>query len=134
MGKDLKMSDVMTPCPYHVSSASSLEDVLRVMGLRSVRHLPVVEDGNLIGVLTERDVELSQFVCDTISHCPTAGDIGMRNPYVVPADAEVGDVAQNMAENKLDFALVSDEGGSFVGIFTTTDACRLIHLLLGNED
>lgn len=134
MNKNLLISDVMTSCPHHVDAKSSLDEVLRIMGLRNVRHLPVVEDGDLVGVLSERDVKLAQFVADTISHTPPAGDIGMQNPYVVSSDTPVSVVAKEMAREKLEYALVADDEGSFVGIFTTTDACRLIHLLLDNDE
>jgi len=48
--------DVMTPSPLSVSSDVSILDAAQMMGERNVRHLPVVEGGNLVGVVSIRDV------------------------------------------------------------------------------
>ena len=126
----MKMSDVMTPCPYRISGDASITEALEAMRVRGIRHLPVVAEGNLVGVLMERDARLSEFTCKESGHCPRVGAICLKNPLVVQDTQEVSEVAFEMAEKKLECALISDSEGNFVGIFTTTDACRLIYLLL----
>ena len=126
----MKMSDVMTPCPYRISGDASVTEALEAMHVRDIRHLPVVAEGSLIGVLTERDARLSEFSCKETGHCPRVGAICSKDPLVVQDTQEVSEVALEMADRKIECALVSDAEGNFVGIFTTSDACRLIYLLL----
>ena len=126
----MKISQVMTPCPYHISGTAGMEAAIEMMAIRNIRHLPVVEDGDLIGVVSDRDLRLSKFVCETTKYCPLLRDLCQQEPLIVLADQDVSEVAKSMAEVKADVALVSDESGNFVGIFTTNDACRLIHIIL----
>ena len=107
-----------------------MDDAIEKMTLRNIRHLPVIENGRLIGLLSERDARLSKMVCEVTGNCPSAGSVCSTNPHIFQADDDVSMVAKEMAERKIDCALVADEAGNFVGIFTTTDACRLIHLIL----
>lgn len=50
------LRDVMTPSPLSVASDVSILDAAQMMGERNLRHLPVVEGGNLVGVVSIRDV------------------------------------------------------------------------------
>jgi len=129
----MKMADVMTACPYNIDASSSIEQSLRTMQTREIRHLPVVERGALLGILSERDIRLSMVVCGATGFCPTASDLCFKEPYVVRDDDEVAEIALEMSQKKIDCALVADKDGNFVGIFTTTDACRLLHLVLEEE-
>jgi CBS domain-containing protein len=46
----------MTPNPLTISSEDGILDAAQLMGARRLRHLPVVQDGNLIGIVSIRDV------------------------------------------------------------------------------
>ena len=50
------LRDVMTPRPLTVSADDSILEAARLMGERALRHLPVVEGGNLVGIVSIRDV------------------------------------------------------------------------------
>lgn len=122
--------DVMTPCPYMINARASLDEAVRKMDSHSVRHLPVVEKGELMGVLSERDVRLSQFVCKATNYCPDVGETCVAELLIVKENQTASEVALQMAERKIDCALVCSEDETIVGIFTTTDACRLVSRLL----
>jgi CBS domain-containing protein len=47
---------VMTPRPLTISGGDNILDAAQLMAARKLRHLPVVEDGNLIGIVSMRDV------------------------------------------------------------------------------
>lgn len=129
MQTDIK--NFMTPCPYTVNADTSLDKALEMMKLRSIRHLPVVSDGNLIGVVAERDILVSQMVCQTTKFCPSVGDICFKEPLIFTESTTLSDVALKLAESREDCAIISDDAGNFVGIFTTTDACKALHLVCG---
>ncbi len=135
MDKHLPVKAVMTPCPISTDENTSPEEAMRLMGLHGLRHLPVTRDGELVGIVTERDVQVSFVLCESTGVCQTGvGAIGMKEPLMVSEETTVSDVAQMMADQKQNCALVADEEGNFVGVFTTTDACRILHLVLGDSD
>jgi signal-transduction protein with cAMP-binding, CBS, and nucleotidyltransferase domain len=53
--KDTLLRDVMTDRMYTVATHTSVEQCLALMMLHHIRHLPIVEDGNLLGIISMRD-------------------------------------------------------------------------------
>ncbi len=53
--KDTLLREVMTDQMYTVTTDTSVEQCLALMMLRHIRHLPVVENGNLLGIISMRD-------------------------------------------------------------------------------
>ena len=49
---------VMTPFPWHVHLDDHLGHAREVMRERGIRHLPVTDDGELVGIVTDRDIGL----------------------------------------------------------------------------
>lgn len=121
----MKIEDAMTPCPYKIESSCSIDDALAKMSLHGIRHLPVVREAELLGVVSERDLVLSQVVCKSSSFCPTMGDLCSSSPLIVDANETLSVVAGKMADSKSDLALVS-KNEELVGIFTSVDACRAL--------
>lgn len=54
--KDTTIGELMTKNPFTVSLDSSIEECMELMSNRRIRHLPVVENGELIGVISIGDV------------------------------------------------------------------------------
>ena len=50
-----RLSEVMTPCPITVGLETSVRDALRRMSDNGLRHLPIVEGGTVVGVISMRD-------------------------------------------------------------------------------
>ena len=50
------VAQVMTPNPVVVDAHSTVEQCLRIMNQAKCRHLPVVSDGNLVGMVSIRDL------------------------------------------------------------------------------
>jgi CBS domain-containing protein len=53
---DVRVEDVMTPRPFTVSPDDDIVAAAALMGEKRIRHLPVVQDGMLLGVIGIRDV------------------------------------------------------------------------------
>jgi CBS domain-containing protein len=127
----MKIQDVMVPCPYHVDAAMTLDEALHTMSLRGVRHLPVVtREGDLLGVVTERALRLTQLAVAESGVIPLVESVCDVNPHTVTVDTLVSEVALDMAEKRLDYVLIVDAEGTLSGIFTAGDACRLVYMLL----
>lgn len=122
----------MTPSPATIESSRSLAEAHRTMRRHAIRHLPVVAGGNLVGILSLRDLHFLETLRDVDPEKVTVDEAMTRSPYTVEPGAAVEAVAQTLAENKWGSAVVVDEG-KIVGMFTTTDALRLLARLLKNE-
>jgi CBS domain-containing protein len=61
--KDTPIGELMTPNPFTVSPESSIEDCMNMMTDKHIRHLPVVEDDKLIGMISIGDV-VKQIISD----------------------------------------------------------------------
>lgn len=120
-----KIEKVMTPMPYTIGKTIPLSRAREMMRDHRIRHLPVQEAGKLIGLLTDRDVKLvSSF--QTGPSEPKVEDAMTPDPYAVTPETPVDHVAAVMAEHKYGCVIVQQENGKVIGIFTATDALRLL--------
>jgi acetoin utilization protein AcuB len=117
----------MTPFPFAIGADASVAEARAMMHERNVRHLPVIDDGKLAGVITDRDVKLA--LGPDLDY-PEGSDLKVRdvfvaNAYTVDAGTRLDEVAATMAERHIGSALVTREG-KLCGVFTATDACRAL--------
>jgi acetoin utilization protein AcuB len=117
---------VMTPFPHSVKSGDPLLRARALMAEYEVRHLPVTENDQLVGVLTDRD--LKRALDPDLGLPPKeelfVRDVFVRDAYVVEGDEPLDQVLEHMATTHIGSALVTRDG-LLVGILTATDACRL---------
>jgi len=116
---------VMTPFPHCIDNDEPLSAARAMMDEHGIRHLPVMQDGRLGGVLTDRDLRLAA----APALAPTRPDplrvheVTPHDAYVVELNEPLDVVVLHMARHRIDCALVVKHG-RLVGIFTMTDACR----------
>lgn len=125
MKKPPNLTQAMTPFPYSVDISASYEEASELMGRHDVRHLPVTDNHEVVGVLTDRDMTSAMQL-----HTRTggSGELGVRDlyiadPYIVSVDEPLDNVLLTMAERHIGSAIVT-KGGKLVGMFTSVDACR----------
>ena len=121
----LAIQDVMTPQPITIGRAESLATAHEMMRLHDCRHLPVLEHGELVGVVTQRDLYLLETIAGVDLTKDNVDDAMVTDAYSVPPDAPLEEVAAQMAAEKYGCAVVI-ERGRVIGIFTTTDALRVL--------
>jgi CBS domain-containing protein len=54
--KDTPIGELMTPNPFTVTPDSSIDECMQMMTLKHIRHLPVMENGQLVGMISIGDV------------------------------------------------------------------------------
>jgi len=101
----------------------------RLMREQHIRHLPVLHQGKLVGVVTDRDLRLIETLRDVDPTRVAVSEAMTPEPYVVSPEAELDEVVAMMAAKKYGSAVISDNG-KVVGIFTTVDACSAFAELL----
>lgn len=121
----------MTEFPYSVEISAPLMEAQDFMRAHKIRHLPVTDDGVLIGIVTDRDIKLL-FGPDFQYPDPDelkVSDAVVEQSYVADVDTPLESVLEHMAEHHIGSALVT-ENGELQGIFTSTDACRAFAVYL----
>jgi|SRR5690554_1614058 len=121
---DIKVEEFTSPYVISISSKDQLDRALQLMQENGIRHLPVIDDGNVMGMISERDVLTHMGkVWDKVLHVE---DIMNSDILSVNVNDNLGDVAFQLSSQKKGSALVLDEDGSVYGIFTTTDVLNAL--------
>lgn len=118
---------VMTSLPLSIGVDDRVLEARELMAEHEIRHLPVTEDGRLVGVITQRDVALA---LDPGLDVPfheelRVGTVCSLEAYVVEPETPLDAVVAEMARRRMGSALVARDG-RLLGILTATDACRLL--------
>lgn len=121
----------MTAAPKTIGFDQTLEHASEQMQKLNVRHLPVLKGGKLIGIISDRDINLVLTFADQDALKLPVEEALTPDPYFTPAEAPLKDVAMQMAEKKFGSALVMD-GQKVIGIFTAVDAMRALADVLQN--
>ncbi|GLH74617.1 acetoin dehydrogenase [Geothrix limicola] len=115
-----------------VPVGATLGEANQILQARGFRHLPVMDQGRLVGVLTDRDI---RFATSSLCPEPRSGDdpvsLAMSSPPLTadPLDP-VEDAARIMREHKIGCLPVLD-GGELVGILTGMDLLDALMSLTG---
>jgi acetoin utilization protein AcuB len=122
----------MTVSPVVIGVGDTLSDAHRVMRERGIRHLPVLEAGRLVGVVSQRDLYIAESLSGVDPATDTVREAMSGEPYTVPPGAPLDEVAATMAERRLGSAIVVDRG-AVIGVFTTVDALRALATFAGRR-
>ena len=102
-----------------------LSHAKKMMYENGIKHLPVLDRGSLIGLLSDRDVKLCYAVDGAKADTLKVADACSPEVFAVEQEESLSFVCKRMAEEGLGSAVIV-EGDRAVGIFTVTDACRLL--------
>jgi acetoin utilization protein AcuB len=122
---------VMTPFPFSIGLRDPVERARTMMEKHGIRHLPVVDGEQLVGIVSDRDLRL---VADPRSGASdgqalTVVEIYGQDALVVELTERLDGVLRQMIRRHIDSAIVVKQG-RLAGIFTTMDACRFLQRLL----
>lgn len=109
----------MVKNPVTITRDTSIQEAIGLMKEYSIRHLPVVEDLKLIGLVTQGD--LRQAIIPSMVEDIGLKDIMITNPIVTSPDASIDTAAKLIFKHKIGSLPVITKGNRLVGIITVTD-------------
>jgi acetoin utilization protein AcuB len=125
----IQIGKYMTPNVHTIGSTIPIEAAWSRMQEFGIRHLPVLERGKLVGMVSERD--LRYLVSFEGAQSLMVKDVMVPDPYVVTPETDLGEVASTMAAHRLGSAVVQGREGKVAGIFTFEDGLRALADVLG---
>lgn len=122
----MRVDEVMSEDPVFVESTANAGEAIEKLLDHHVHHLPVLRDGVLIGIVSERDLRSVGFNVDS-----PVTDV-MSAPVVTSTvDADLSDVADAMIEHHVSAVpIVDPESQKLVGIVSYVDVLRALRTRL----
>ena len=128
--RDRNVRDWMTPDPVTITSSATLPDAYWLMVNNKIHRLLVVDNGQLVGIVTMEDIRSAipqraipvanpVVVNEMLSQMPVA-QLMTKDPITIELTASVAEAAQKMLEHKISTLPVL-ESGKVVGIITESD-------------
>jgi acetoin utilization protein AcuB len=113
----------MTTTPLTIGAEQTMADAHDMMRQHQLRHLPVLSAKELVGVVSDGDLNRAESFKGVHPERVRVEDVMSRGAYAVTPDAPLDEVVQEMARHKYGSAVVVDHN-HVVGIFTAVDACQ----------
>lgn len=125
--KGPRIGEVMTPLPRSVDTDTPVRAARELMRQRGIRHLPVRSGDSVVALLSDRDLKRS---LDPDLGLPGVdelfvGDVAVFEIHTVSEDTHLATVARTMWDLHVG-SIVVERDGDLVGIFTSSDACRIL--------
>jgi CBS domain-containing membrane protein len=133
-GKEGIVREIMMGSPVTLGPDDTLDLANDVISLGRIRHIPVVEDGKLVGLVSERNLMgaaanhifgLKQKSRSALLKSVLIKDIMKKRIVTMEPETPIKEAARMMAEKKIGCVPVVSEG-SLVGLVTTTDILRYV--------
>lgn len=125
----MKIKSLMISNPITIKENASIEEAIEVMKSNSIRHLPVVENKNILkGFVTLAD--LKQGFIPSLVADVSLSDLTIKDPITVDPDDDVEIAAQLIYKHKIGGMPVVKEG-KLMGIITETDILRAFIDMMG---
>lgn len=131
---DIMQRDVVT-----VGPKTRWPEAMWLLARRGIRHLPVLADGRLVGIVSDRDFKIAMVppAAKRATHAPTSlhdslaiDEIMTQAVMTVTPEWPVEEAARLMTREKIS-ALPVTQGGCLVGIVTETDVVALFMRAMG---
>ncbi len=129
----MKVKELMTQVVHSVTPEDKVDRVFFLFNFENIRHLPVVEKGKLVGILSDRDLKKVLGPAKKFLEKPDGTTLTIstrkvrtimrRNPITIEPEQRAADAAAIMAKRKIG-ALPVVHKDKLVGIITATDILR----------
>lgn len=138
MKKDCSVSEIMTKELITLNVHNSLADAKKIFEKNKIRHIPIVSEKSIVGMLSYADILKISFPDTTLDEKNietivydmfTIEQVMTKNLYLVPSNSTIKEVTSLISEKGF-HALPVVEDGELVGIITSTDLLKYMIELL----
>jgi acetoin utilization protein AcuB len=117
-------SDFKLENPIFVEAEDTVSKVYQLMQRERIRHVPVLEKGKPVGVISDRDVKFVSYASGVVEM--TAKTIMSDEVFSIKEGEPVKEAILNMWEKKIGSTIITDSDGHLTGIITASDALRML--------
>ena len=114
----MQISEIMTPAVETITPFASLRDAARRMESEDIGFLPVVREGELVGVITDRDIIVRAVSRGLDPEQTTVEDTMTSDIVTLPEDSELEDASDLMEDRNIRRLVVTDENDMPVGVIS----------------
>ncbi len=131
----MEINEIMQRDVAALDPSSSLLDAVDLMHERGIRHVPLIRAGEVVGIISDRDVrcymsdifeQLQEKTAGAYKKSLALSQVMQSKPLAVDPSSDVLDVIDMMLENKVGAVVVSDSRGRIQGIVSYEDLLRLL--------
>jgi CBS domain-containing protein len=123
---NITVNEVMSLVPYSISSENTVSQAYGLMRHKRLGGLPVVENGNLIGVITRIDIKKVNL---DEAQKTKVRDVMSKNPITVCQDEKVSVALEKMTNLHVSRMPVMSSTGSLVGWLSLSDIEKAAKIL-----
>lgn len=117
------ISDVMTANPQVAKPSDTVADVARRMNSADAGAIPVVEDGQIRGIITDRDIVL-RVVGENRSFDTRVEEVMTTEVQTCQEDSTIADVIYQMTDKQVRRILIVDSASKLTGIVSLGDVAQ----------
>ena len=127
----MKVVDLMTRDPLTVTPMETVEKADELMSENNIRQIPVTDDGELVGIVTDRDIRA--YLNSAVITSPEARELTLKTavrdimttePVFVGPDDDLQDAVEMLIEQKFGAIPVVGDAEGLVGILSYVDVLR----------
>ena len=127
----MRVVDIMTRDPLTVTPTETIAQADELMNTNKIRQLPVVQEKELVGIVTDRDIR--SFLSGSLLESPEGRETALNakvqeimttEPITVSPDDDLQEAVEIMIDEKIGGIPVVDEAEGLLGIVTYVDVLR----------
>lgn len=131
----MRAHEVMNPNVLYLDPSATVDEACDLMFERDIRHIPIVQDGTVVGIISDRDIRcyLAELFRDVSEGSQTEDkkntqlrDIMQAKPISVQPDADMQDVIESLLEWKVGAVLVCEPQDRLRGIVSYEDILEVV--------
>jgi len=118
---DRKIRDVMTSNPRTIEPSTTVQEAAKLMRDEDVGQIPIVENGSVSGIVTDRDIVLN-VVAEGVDPTSTpVSQIASRDLITIDPEQTLDEALRLMGQHQVRRLPVCEEDGRLVGIVAQAD-------------
>lgn len=122
--------DHMSSHCHAVEASDPITQAKELMQFHAIRHLPVLRDGAVVGMVSLGDLYAIEAVQEVDPDRTEVAQAMSADIFTAEPETPLVEVVRTMADRHIGSTVVLGPDGALAGVFTATDCCRVLAELL----